>query len=70
MIIRQTSVISGIERTKDIPANPEDFMIWQSGNVSIDAAMPYLNSADREFILSGITQTEWSEFFQTEGELC
>ncbi len=68
MRIKRTSVISGIERTKNIPVNPEDWAQYQMGHVSITDAMPYLTDADREFIISGITPEEWKEVFSTVDE--
>lgn len=64
MKITRKSVISGIERVKDIPVNPEDFIQWSNELGSIQDLMPYLNISDREFILSGITQSEWNEAFK------
>lgn len=61
MRITRKSVISGIERTRDIPVNPEDFITWDKGYASIHDAMPYLSDADREFILSGIMPGEWEK---------
>lgn len=63
MQITRKSVISGIQRTKDIPVNPEDFMAWQAGYGNIQDLMPYLSLDDREFILSGITAAEWDAAF-------
>lgn len=63
MYIKRKSVISGIERTRSIPVNLDDYMAWQAGLGSIQDLMPYLNDADREFILSGITSEEWDEAF-------
>lgn len=63
MWIRNKSVISGIERTKNIPVNPDDYHAWKNGAGSIQDLMPYLNDNDREFILSGITPEEWDEVF-------
>jgi len=59
MRIKRTSVISGIERTRDIPVNPEDWVQYQMGYVSIEEAMPYLSNEDKEFIISGIVEKEW-----------
>lgn len=64
MIIRKESVISGITRARDIPINPNDWALYNMGNVSIDDAMPYLNQEDREYILSGITPDEWVSVFK------
>jgi hypothetical protein len=63
MQITRKSVISGIQRTKEIPVNPEDFMAWQAGHGNIQDLMPYLSLDDREFILSGITSEEWNAAF-------
>lgn len=66
MLVRRKSVLSGIERTRNIPVNPEDMLLWESGLVSIDDSMPYLNDVDRQFILSGITEYEWNDAFAKE----
>jgi hypothetical protein len=63
MYIKRKSVISGIERTRSIPVNPDEYMAWQAGLGNVQDLMPYLNDADREFILSGITSEEWDEAF-------
>lgn len=63
MQITRKSVISGIQRTMDIPVNPEDFMAWQAGHGNIQDLMPYLSTDHREFILSGITADEWDAAF-------
>lgn len=63
MQITRKSVISGIQRTMDIPVNPEDFIAWQAGYGNIQDLMPYLSLEHREFILSGITAEEWNEAF-------
>jgi hypothetical protein len=63
MLITRQSAISNITRTLDIPVNPEDYMLWQSGLASIQEAMPYLTDAHREYILSGITPEEWAGAF-------
>lgn len=63
MRITRKSAISGIERTRDIPVNPEDYITWDRGYANISEAMPYLSDADREFILSGIMPGEWENVF-------
>jgi hypothetical protein len=70
MRITRKSVITGIERTRDIPVNPEDYISWQKYDMSIQDAMPYLSDSDREFILTGITSQEWNDAFaKTEQEV-
>jgi hypothetical protein len=63
MYIKRKSVISGIERTRSIPVNPDDYAAWQAGIGSVQELMPYLTDSDREFILSGITPDEWDAMF-------
>ena len=63
MWIKRKSILTGSERTSNIPVNPDDMAVWQTGLGSIQDLMPYLNDSDREFILSGITDGEWDEAF-------
>jgi len=63
MQITRKSVITGIQRTMEIPVNPEDFAAWQAGLGNIQDLMPYLSLDHREFILSGITSEEWDAAF-------
>lgn len=65
MRITRKSAITGIERTRDIPVNPEHYLSWVNGQGNLDDLMPYLNYNDKEFILSGITPDEWKEAFKT-----
>lgn len=68
MQIKRKSAITGVERTKNIPVNPEDLIAWEKGHGNIQDVMPYLNDNDREFILSGITSQEWDSVFSEEIE--
>ena len=63
MRITRKSAISGVERTMDLPVNPEDYISWVAGYGNIQDLMPYLSDNDREFILSGITSDEWNTAF-------
>jgi hypothetical protein len=63
MLIKRVSVITGVERQQDIPVDPNDVVLWDLGLGSIEELMPYLSDNDRDFILSGITTTEWQEAF-------
>ena len=63
MWIKRKSILTGVERTRNIPVNPDDMAAWEAGLGNIQELMPYLNDTDREFILSGITSKEWDEAF-------
>lgn len=65
MIIERRSLISGIIRTLDMPVTEEQIKAWENGAL-IQDAMPNLNTAHREFLLTGITDDEWNEEFPSE----
>lgn len=60
MLITRQSLISGITRTLEIPVTDEQLAAWQSG-AYIQDAMPELDPAQREFLMTGITADEWDE---------
>lgn len=68
MKVKKKSALTGVEHTRDIPIRPDDYESWEQGYGNIRECMPYLNETDRTFILSGITDTEWSEFFRNSVE--
>ena len=67
MNITMTSILSGITRTKNIPVTKSQIYNWKIAGVLIQNAMPNVSVTDREFIMTGITQEEWTETFN-EGE--
>lgn len=62
MLIKRTSQLTGIERELDIPVEREHLDAWANGML-IQQAMPYINTDDREFIMTGITSDEWDKAF-------
>lgn len=68
MLVTKTSVYSGIERTLDIPITDEQWFDWKTGKC-IQHAAPNLTSAQREFLLTGMTSDEWDDLFaEKEGQ--
>ena len=65
MEITRVSKLSGIERTIDLNVTENQYNAWRSG-VKIQDAMPNLNAAEREFIISGVTNEEWNNAFGEE----
>jgi hypothetical protein len=63
MKITRTSMFSNIERTKDLPITEDQLKDWNNGTV-IQKAMPNLSCADREFIITGVTDEEWQKQFK------
>ena len=58
MKITRTSIITGIERTEDIPVTQEQLTEWEGGKL-IQDVMPELTPSQREFLMTGITDGEW-----------
>ena len=63
MKITRTSMATGITRTRDLPATPEQMADWENGAL-IQDAMPNLSAGDREFVMTGITDDEWDNLFK------
>lgn len=58
MLITNTSIISGITRTIDLPVTEAQVNAFKSGML-VQHAFPNLSPSDREFFLSGSTLEEW-----------
>jgi len=58
-------MFTGIERTLDLDFTAEQLAEWKNGAL-IQDAMPNLSAADREFIMTGVTDEEWDEEFGDE----
>jgi hypothetical protein len=62
MIITRTSTLSGHTSSMDIDVTLEQVASWEQGEL-VQNAMPNLSADEREFIMTGITPTEWNEMF-------
>ena len=62
MIITRTSTLSGHISSMDIDVTVEQVASWEQGEL-VQNAMPNLSADEREFIMTGITPTEWNEMF-------
>ena len=58
-------MFTGIERTLDLDFTAEQLAEWKNGAL-IQDAMPNLSPADREFVMTGVTDEEWSDEFGDE----
>ena len=67
MRITKRSMLSGETNTWDIDVTPEQLQAWRDG-VLIQNAMPNLTPDEREFIMTGITPSEWEQEFGEEEE--
>ena len=62
MKIKRTSPITGITRTRDIDVTKEQLVRWEAGAL-IQDVMGHLSAADREYLVTGITDDEWQRAF-------
>ena len=62
MKIKRTSQVTGITRTRDIDVTKEQLVRWEAGAL-IQDVMGHLSAADREFIITGITDDEWQTLY-------
>jgi len=62
MLIKRTSLVSGKTHIVEIDVTPAQITEWENGAL-IQEVMPDLSPIDREFLMTGITDTEWGEEF-------
>lgn len=62
MQIRQTSILTGKTRVREIDVSEAQLQAWMNGAL-IQNVMPDVSPDDREFIKTGITPEEWDELF-------
>lgn len=67
MNITRQSIWSGKITTQDLPVTQDQVNMWRRGIV-IQIAMPGLTIAQREFIITGITEDEWRELAELAKE--
>lgn len=68
MKVTRTSQLSGKTRTLDIDITPEQLQQVEIGDELIQNIVPHLNSSDREFLITGITEEEWNTAFPEEDD--
>lgn len=61
MIITRKSPFSGVESRMDVPVTEAELARLEAGEL-IQAVVPHLSADHREFLISGITPTEWDVF--------
>ena len=63
MLVRKTSLLTGVERVREMDVTQEQLQRWALGE-KIQNVFPHLSVDDREFIMTGITGEEWEEFWE------
>ncbi len=67
MIITRKSMVSGIERSLDLPVTEAQLKAYDQGAL-LQNAFPNLTPGQREFIKTGITDQEFNEMFGEDEE--
>jgi transcriptional regulator with XRE-family HTH domain len=67
MQITRISMFTNKVHKMDIDVTQEQLSSWENGTL-IQDAMPNLSADEREFIKTGVTPSEWAEFFGEEDE--
>lgn len=69
IIYLNRSILSGKDGSMEFPLSEEEFNnsynAWKSGML-IQEAFPTLTTDQREFLMTGITPDEWTQFFGEE----
>ena len=62
MKITRTSPLTGETATKEIDVTAAQIASWEGGELAQNA-FPNADSDEREFIMSGYTDSDWDEMF-------
>lgn len=62
-------VLSGKLVTATLPVTGFDIAAWHHGTKLAQDAFPELNGSQREFLMTGITEEEWSDLMGDEDDL-
>lgn len=67
MIVHRISHLTGKINCKDIPITPQQLVLVENrGHQSIQDIVPHLTNEDREFLMTGMTNSEWEAAFPPE----
>ena len=62
--VTKKSIISGKTNTMELDISQEQLDRWESVDKQlVQVAFPHLSSSEREFLMTGITPTEWNDTF-------
>lgn len=61
MLITKISPFTGKENTMEINVTEEQLDSYYQGHKTIQEAFPFLTASEREFIMTGITDEDWSK---------
>lgn len=65
MLITRVSQLTGNASTRWLPITDEQLREYAEGGL-VQNVFPHLDAGDREFLMTGITEQEWSELLGSE----
>jgi len=68
MKVTKQSQISGIVRTMELDITEQQMWNYEMGLGLIQDVFPNLNSSEREFLMTGVTDEEWNSVFGEQEE--
>ena len=63
MIIRKKSTLTGKINTMELDVTNSQLKRYEEGSELVQSIFPNMNVDEREFLISGVTPTEWAESF-------
>lgn len=63
MLIHLKSAFSGQINSMNLDVTEDQLILWKVKNYLIQDAMPNLNEVEREFLITGMTEEEQTEFY-------
>lgn len=67
MKITKTSPLSGLQHTLELPITMEQYNRWIGGDL-VQEVFENLTDGQREFLISGITESEWDQYIGSEDD--
>ena len=68
MKVTKQSQISGVVRTMELDITEQQLWNYEMGLGLIQDVFPNLNSSEREFLKTGVTDEEWNRVFGEQEE--
>jgi len=68
MKVTKQSQISGVIRTMELDITEQQMWNYEMGLGLIQDVFPNLNSSEREFLMTGVTDEEWNSVFGEQEE--
>ena len=61
--ITKRSIVTGMTHSRTVVMTKEQYESWTNRGVLVQNAFPELSVDEREFLMTGITPTEWKHTF-------